>query len=96
MSTFELVQGAIIGAVVAASAFTAFRKLLPKTSARWMARMSASLNRDGRAAWVRAFGRRLQPATATGSCGDGCGSCNSCGPVQPRTEAQPLHFKPRT
>jgi len=96
MSTFELVQGAIIALVVAVSAWVAVRKLLPKTSARWLARVSASLNREGRGSFSRSLGRRLQPATATGSCGDGCGSCNSCGPTPPRTEAQPLHFKPRS
>ncbi|HEY4291455.1 DUF6587 family protein [Luteibacter sp.] len=95
MTTFALVQGAIIAIVVAASACVAFRKLLPKTSTRLMARLSASLNREGRSGALRFLGRRLQPAAATGSCGDGCGSCNSCGPAAPRTEAQPLHFKPR-
>jgi hypothetical protein len=95
MSTFELVQGAIIALVVVVSAYVAFRKLLPKTSTRVMARVSASLNRPGRAGVVRSLGRRLQPATATGSCGDGCGSCGSCGPTAPKSEAQPLHFKPR-
>jgi len=95
MSTFELVQGAIIALVVVVSAYVAFRKLLPKTSTRVMARVSASLNRPGRTGVVRSLGRRLQPATATGSCGDGCGSCGSCGPAAPKSEAQPLHFKPR-
>jgi hypothetical protein len=95
MTTFELVQGAILAIVVAASALVAFRKLLPKTSTRLLARLSASLNREGRSGTLRFLGRRLQPAAATGSCGDGCGSCTSCGPATPRTEAQPLHFKPR-
>jgi hypothetical protein len=95
MSTFELVQGVVIALVVVVSAYVAFRKLLPKTSTRIMARVSASLNRNGRPGVVRSLGRRLQPAAATGSCGDGCGSCGSCGPVVPKTEAQPLHFKPR-
>jgi hypothetical protein len=96
MSTFELVQGVIIGLVVVASAYVAFRKLLPKTSTRVMARVSASLNRDGRSGIVRSLGRRVQPAAATGSCGDGCGTCGSCGPAPAvKNEAQPLHFKPR-
>jgi len=95
VNTFEVVQGAVIAVVVAASALIAFRKLLPKTSARLMARVSASLNREGRPAVFRFIGRRFQPATATGSCGDGCGSCSSCGPAAPRSEAQPLHFKTR-
>ncbi|URL59987.1 hypothetical protein IM816_07855 [Luteibacter flocculans] len=95
MTTFEWVQGVVIGVVVAASAWMAFRKLLPKTSTRVLAHVSASLNRDGRAPSLRSLGRRLQPAAATGSCGDGCGSCNSCGPAVAPTEAQPLQFKPR-
>lgn len=95
MSTFEWVQGVVIGAVVAVSAWVAFRKLLPKTSTRVLARVSASLNHEGRAPALRSLGRRMQPAAATGSCGDGCGSCNSCGPTVAPTEAQPLHFKPR-
>ena len=97
MSTFEIVQGVIIALVVAAAAYVAFRKLLPKTSTRVMARISANLNHEGRSAALRALGRRMQPATATGSCGDGCGSCGSCGPAPvANTEAQPLHFKPRS
>lgn len=95
MSTFELVQGIVIALVVAVAAYVAFRKLLPKTSTRVMARVSASLNHDGRPAVVRSVGRRLQPAAATGSCGDGCGTCGSCGPTQARTDSQPLTFKPR-
>lgn len=95
MSTFELIQGVIIALIVVVSSYVAYRKLLPKTSARTMARLSASLNREGRPAAVRSLGRRLQPAAATGSCGDGCGSCGSCGPTPAKTDAQPLHFKPR-
>jgi hypothetical protein len=87
----------IIALVVAVAAYVAFRKLLPKTSTRVMARISASLNHEGRSVVVRSLGRRMQPATATGSCGDGCGSCGSCGPTPlVKTEAQPLHFKPRS
>lgn len=97
MNTFDVVQGAIIALVVAAAAYVAFRKLLPKTSTRVMARVSATLNRDGRSSVVRSLGRRVQPAAATGSCGDGCGSCGSCGPAPVgKTEAQPLHFKLRS
>ena len=97
MSTFDMVQGVIIALVVVTAAYVAFRKLLPKTSTRVMARLSASLNHEGRPAVVRSLGRRVQPAAATGSCGDGCGSCGSCGPTPVvKTEAQPLHFKPRT
>lgn len=97
MNTFDIVQGVIIALVVVVAAYVAFRKLLPKTSTRVMARVSASLNHEGRSAAVRSLGRRMQPAAATGSCGDGCGSCGSCGPAPSvKSEAQPLHFKPRS
>jgi hypothetical protein len=96
VSTFQLVQGVIIGAVVLASLYVAFRKLLPKTSARVMAGVSASLNHEGRPGVLRAIGRKVQPATASGSCGDGCGSCNTCGPAPAaRNDSQPLTFKTR-
>ncbi|MDQ7994832.1 MAG: DUF6587 family protein [Luteibacter sp.] len=95
MSTFELFQGFVIGVAVAVAAYVAFRKLLPKTSTRVLARVSAWLNRDGRPVMVRSLGKRVQPAAATGSCGDGCGSCGSCGPVAPKSAAQPLEFRPR-
>ncbi|MDF3981584.1 hypothetical protein P3W24_06360 [Luteibacter sp. PPL201] len=96
MTPFDIVQGVVVGVVVLASAYVAFRKLLPKTSTRTLAAISASLNRDGRSAWLRRMGRRLQPTAATGSCGDGCGSCNSCGPAPvARGDAQPLTFKSR-
>jgi hypothetical protein len=96
MSTFDVVQAVVIALVVLLAAYVAFRKLLPKTSTRVMARVSASLNHEGRPAAVRSLGRRMQPSAATGSCGDGCGSCGSCGPAPAvKTEAQPLHFKPR-
>ena len=96
MNTFQIMQAAIIGLAVLVSAYVAFRKLLPKTSTRVMAGVSASLNHDGRPAFMRSLGRKLQPASATGSCGDGCDSCNSCGPAPAaRTDSQPLTFKSR-
>jgi hypothetical protein len=94
VSTFAVVQAVIIALVVLASALVAFRKLLPKTATRLQARMAAALNRPTRPVWMRALSGKLQPATATGSCGDGCGSCGSCGPA-PQPDVQPLHFKPR-
>ncbi|MGA7436770.1 MAG: DUF6587 family protein [Luteibacter sp.] len=96
MSAFQLIQGLIIGVVVLISLYVAFRKLLPKTSTRVMAGVSASLNHEGRAGVLRAIGRKVQPASASGSCGDGCGSCNSCGPAPvAQNDAQPLTFKSR-
>ncbi|KJV30405.1 DUF6587 family protein [Luteibacter yeojuensis] len=96
MSSFQVIETVIIGAIVLASAYVAFRKLLPKTSTRVMAGVSASLNHEGRPGILRAIGKKVQPAGASGSCGDGCGSCNSCGPTPAaRTDTQPLTFKSR-
>ncbi|TBR39817.1 MULTISPECIES: DUF6587 family protein [Dyella] len=98
MTTFAVVQAIIIGALVLGSAIFAFRRLLPGTSTRWMASASASLNKPWRKPWVQAMGRWLQPASATGNCGDGCGTCGSCGPKPPanaRPDVQPLEFRPR-
>ncbi|MGO4701340.1 DUF6587 family protein [Dyella sp. 2RAB6] len=98
MSTFGVIQAVIIGALVLFSALYAMRKLLPGMSTRWLAALSASLNKPWRKPWLRALGRRLQPAQASGSCGDGCGTCGSCGPTPPasaRPDAQPLEFRSR-
>ncbi|MFC4764775.1 DUF6587 family protein [Dyella koreensis] len=99
MSAFALVQAVIIGVLVATSTVVAFRKLLPGVSTRWMAAASASLNKPWRKPWLRAMGRWLQPAQATGNCGDGCGTCGSCGPKPPaaaKHDVQPLEFRPRS
>jgi hypothetical protein len=101
MSSFALIQALVIGLVVAFSAWQAFRKLLPQTSRRLLAGMSAALDRPTRSAIARRLGRWLQPAEVkSGGCGsgDGCGSCGGCAPAKPEvTEAveQPLHFRPR-
>jgi len=93
-----LVQYIVIGLVVLASALYAFRKLAPQLTNRWLAAASIRYSRPGHAAWVQAFGRRLQPKQATGSCGDGCSTCGACGPKPPanaRGDAMPLEFRPR-
>ncbi len=53
MSTFAIVQAAIIALVVLASAVVAFRKLLPKTATRMQARLAATLNQPSRPHWMR-------------------------------------------
>jgi hypothetical protein len=101
MSGFALIQAVVIGAVVAISAWHAFRKLLPQTSRRVLAAFVAGLDRPGRSKPLRRLGRWLQPAeTRGGGCGsssDGCGTCSGCAPTKPSagTEAQPLAFRPR-
>ena len=93
MTSFAIVRGVVIGLVVFSSAYVAWRKLLPKSSMRVLARVSARLNHEGPPGFVRGMGRRLQPAPATGSCGDGRGSCTRAGPA-PTADAPPPPFKP--
>ena len=101
MSGFALIQAVVIGVVVAFSAWQAFRKLLPQTSRRLLAGISAALDRPDRSAAMRRLGRWLQPAEAkAGACGsgDGCSSCSGCAPAKPVADdanQPPLHFRSR-
>jgi len=97
MSTGLLAQYVVIGLIVLASALITFRKLAPKLTSRWLAAAALHLDQPGRAAWQRAFGRRLQPKQAAGNCSDGCDTCGACGPKPPAAarEVQPLEFRPR-
>jgi hypothetical protein len=101
MSAFAIIQALVIGSIVAFSAWQAFRKLLPGTSKRVHGALARRLDRPGRAAWVRALGRWLQPAEAKSSgcgSGDGCSTCGGCAPARPvaaDAEPQPLHFRER-
>jgi Fe-S oxidoreductase len=88
----------IVGLIVLVSALIVLRKLAHKLTNRWLAAASIRYSQPGRAAWVRAFGRRLQPKEATGNCSDGCSTCGACGPKPPagaRTEPMPLEFRSR-
>jgi len=99
MSAGLLTQYLVIALLVLGSALYTFRKLAPQLTTRWQAAASASLDKPWRAPWARRLGRRLQPKSATGNCGDGCGTCGSCGPTPPasaRGNAQPLEFRPRS
>jgi len=98
MSAGLLVQYVVIGVIVLASVLIVLRKLAPMLTNRWLASSSIHFSRSGRAAWVRAFGRRLQPKQASGNCSDGCGTCGSCGPKPPaaaHVEPMPLEFRSR-
>jgi hypothetical protein len=97
MNGFAIAQAVVLTLVLLASLLAAFRKLLPQTAKRVQARLSAALERPGRAAPMRRLGRWLQPAQAkSGGCGsgDGCSSCGGCAPAAaPREQALPLHFR---
>lgn len=98
MSTFAIAQAVVLTLVLLASLLAAWRKLLPTTAKRVQSRLSAALDRPGRAVLVRRLGRWLQPAEAkSGGCGsgEGCSSCGGCAPPAPRDAAVPLSFRPR-
>lgn len=83
MSTSLLLQYVVIGLAVLYSVWLVLRKLAPKLTNRWMAAASIRYNQPRRPAWVRKFGRSLQPKQATGDCSDGCATCGACGPKPP-------------
>lgn len=96
MNAALFAQSAVIALAVAWAGWFAFRRLLPKTYRRLLARLAATLDRPSAPAWLRA--RRVQPtSTSGGSCGDGCSTCGGCAAAAstPRVEAQPLVFRPR-
>jgi len=93
MSASLLLQYTVIAPLVAASVWTALRKLAPKTTARLQASAAAPLLRPQRGAVAQRLGRWLQPKGATGDCGDGCGTCGTCGPSDVKVE-QTITFHP--
>jgi len=91
-------QTAVVAVIVVWAAWSAFGRLAPRLHRRGFAALAARLDRPGRATPLRVFGRRLRRERAHGgSCGDGCGSCASCGPARPADadHAQPLVFHRR-
>ena len=99
MSAGLWIQYAIISVVLVVCVIAVLRKLAPQLSSRWLAAASIRYSRPGRAAWVRAIGRKLQPKQATGNCSDGCSTCGACGPKSPvaaKTRSMPLEFKVRS
>ncbi|WP_322046677.1 DUF6587 family protein [Paraburkholderia sp. J67] len=95
MSANLLLQYAVIALLVAASLWTALRKLAPKTTARMQAAIAALLLRPQRGAFAQRVGRWLQPKGATGDCGDGCGTCGTCGPSDVPAEKTVTFHPPR-
>lgn len=98
MTTPLLVQSVLIASIGAWAIWFAFRRLMPKTYRRLLARALGVFDRPSVPAWMREAARRAQPTGSSGgSCGDGCSSCGGCAtPVPPVVEAQPLRFKSRS
>ncbi|MGA0587513.1 DUF6587 family protein [Dyella sp. KRB-257] len=100
MSAFAVVQTVVLAGVLAASAWVAFRKLMPATSKRLLARLCAALESPQRGPVAHRLARWLRPAEArAGACGsgDGCDACGGCGSAVPSSvQRQPLEFKSRS
>lgn len=71
-------QYVVIALAVVVSAWVVFRKQAPGAARRLRIALALPLLREGRPAWLRAFGKRLAPMPA--SAADGCGGCNGCAP----------------
>lgn len=71
-------QYVVIALAVVVSAWVVFRKQAPGAARRLRIALALPLLREGRPAWLRAFGKRLAPVSA--SIADGCGGCNGCAP----------------
>ena len=69
----------IVAAIVACAFWAVARRYMPKAMRqalrRWTVQRARGFGLDGVAARLEAR------ADAGGSCGDGCGSCGSCGPA---------------
>ena len=84
----ESLQLAVVGLIVLACAWRAFKRYAPKTAWRLQAALSYSLERKGRPAWSARIGRWLRPVEiASGQgCGSGCNTCGGCA-TNPASEA---------
>lgn len=75
MSSYDLLQNAIVGAALALSALYALGRVAPglrRRGGEWLLRPT-------RARWLQYVGTKL--AGPAGGCGDGCHTCGSCGPT---------------
>ena len=72
-----LVQYVVIALAVLLSAGFVVQKQFPAGVRRLRIACAVPLVREGRAAWLRRFGRWLAPEPRSG---DGCGGCSSCKP----------------
>ena len=76
MSAGLLLQYAVVALAAAASVLVVLHKRVPNTARRLRVALALPLLRAGRPGWMRAIGRWLAPAPASGK---DCGGCDSCG-----------------
>lgn len=78
MQAGMLVQYVVIALAVLLSAGFVLHKQFPAGVRRMRIACAVPLVREGRAAWLRRFGRWLAPEPRAGE--GKCGGCNSCAP----------------
>lgn len=71
-----MLQYILIAIAVTVSTWVVFRKQAPNAARGLRIALALPLLREGRPAWLRAFGKRLAPAPKGGA--DACGGCNNC------------------
>lgn len=69
-------QYLIVAIAVAISAWVVLRRHAPNAERRLRIALALPLVRDGRPAWLRAFGRRIAPRVKAADVG--CGGCDGC------------------
>jgi hypothetical protein len=77
-------QESIVALIVACAVWTLAQRYMPKTARRALRGWSARAAK--RFGWSGVASRLEAAAEAGSSCGDGCGTCGSCGP----SDAPPL------
>ena len=75
-----LLQGLVVAAVVLFAALSVLRQLWPRGMWQAQARLSYTLEREGRPAWLKRIGFALRPPmqATQAACGTGCSSCKAC------------------
>ena len=86
MSTSLLLQYVVIAVAVLLSLWVVAKKQLPGSVRRLRVAMALPLLRQGRPAWVHAFGKWISPVQGSGDAA--CGGCDGCGPVA-RSDERP-------
>jgi hypothetical protein len=93
MTSFEWIQGLIIGAIVAACVLHVARKLLPRWVNGMQLKLSMALSNPAQPGGIRRIGNWLQPKLSSGGgCGSGCSSCSTCASNPEKEEVKPLEF----
>ena len=75
MTASLAVQYVVIAIAVTVSAWVVFRKQAPGAARRLRIALALPLVREGRPAWLRAFGKRIAPVPKAAA---GCAGCDAC------------------